>query len=138
MFDQCLYFNTSALARRLEREWAEAFGPFDLTPPQGFMLRAVLERPGLAQHELAGLLAIARPTATRVLDGLETRGYIERRRTGGDGREVTIVPTPQALAIRDALNGASAAVTARLKRMLGGDAFVGTVARLRETRTTLG
>ncbi|WP_027794675.1 MarR family winged helix-turn-helix transcriptional regulator [Paraburkholderia acidipaludis] len=138
MFDQCLYFNTSALARRLEREWADAFERFDLTPPQGFMLRAVMERPGLLQRELADLLSIARPTATRVLDGLEARGYVERRRTEGDGREVAIVPTAQALAIREALNGASAAVTGRLKRTLGGDVFVETVTRLRSARTTLG
>ncbi|WP_322011988.1 MarR family winged helix-turn-helix transcriptional regulator [Paraburkholderia sp. J12] len=138
MFDQCLYFNTSALARRLEREWTDAFGPFDLTPPQGFMLRAVMERPGLLQRELADALSIARPTATRVLDGLEARGYVERHRTEGDGREVAIVPTAAALAIRDALNGASAAVTGRLKRSLGGEAFVDTVARLRTARETLG
>ena len=43
MFDHCLYFNTTALARVLERQWAEAFKPFDLTPPQAFLLRAVLE-----------------------------------------------------------------------------------------------
>ncbi|WP_028225188.1 MarR family winged helix-turn-helix transcriptional regulator [Paraburkholderia ferrariae] len=138
MFDQCLYFNTSALARRLEREWTDAFAPFDLTPPQGFMLRAVMERPGLLQRELADVLSIARPTATRVLDGLEARGYVERRRTEGDGREVAIVPTAAALAIRDALNSASAAVTGRLKRSLGGEAFVDTVARLRTARDTLG
>jgi len=138
MFDQCLYFNTSALARRLEREWTDAFEPFDLTPPQGFMLRAVMERPGLLQRELADVLSIARPTATRVLDGLEARGYVERHRTEGDGREVAIVPTAQALAIRDALNGASAAVTGRLKRTLGGEAFVDTVARLRTARASLG
>jgi MarR family transcriptional regulator, temperature-dependent positive regulator of motility len=138
MFDQCLYFNTSALARRLEREWSDAFEPFDLTPPQGFMLRAVMERPGLLQRELAEVLSIARPTATRVLDGLEVRGYVERHRTEGDGREVAIVPTAQALAICDALNSASAAVTGRLKRMLGGDAFIDTVTRLRTARTSLG
>lgn len=138
MFDQCLYFNTSALARRLEREWADAFEPFDLTPPQGFTLRAVMERPGLLQRELADVLSIARPTATRVLDGLEARGYVERHRTEDDGREVAIVPTAQALAIREALNGASATVTGRLKRMLGGEAFVDTVTRLRSARAKLG
>ncbi|MFC5429925.1 MarR family winged helix-turn-helix transcriptional regulator [Paraburkholderia sp.] len=138
MFDQCLYFNTAALARRLEREWSGAFEPFDLTPPQAFMLRAVLDRPHVLQHELADLLAIARPTATRVLDGLEARGYVERQRTEGDGREVAIVPTAKALAIREALNGASAAVTGRIKRTLGGEAFVATVARLRTARATLG
>jgi len=138
MFDQCLYFNTSALARRLEREWSGAFEPFGLTPPQGFMLRAVLERPGSLQRELADLLSIARPTATRVLDGLESRGYVARQRTVGDQREVSIVPTPQATSIREALNHASAQVTSRIKRSLGGEAFVDTVSRLRTVRATLG
>ncbi|WP_224009462.1 MULTISPECIES: MarR family winged helix-turn-helix transcriptional regulator [Paraburkholderia] len=138
MFDQCLYFNTSALARRLEREWSEAFEPFGLTPPQGFMLRAVLERPGSLQHELSEMLSIARPTATRVIDGLEARGYVERQRTEGDQREVAIVPTAQAQAIREALHHASATVTGRIKRSLGGEAFVDTVSRLRTARATLG
>lgn len=97
MFDHCLYFNTSALARRLEREWVEAFEPFEVTPPQGFMLRAVIDRPGMLQRELSEELFIARPTATRALDGLEAKGYIERRRTEEDGREVSIFPTPRRL-----------------------------------------
>ena len=93
MFDHCLYFNTSALARRLEREWAQIFAAFDLTPPQAFMLRAVIDRPGMLQSELSEELSIARATATRALDGLEAKGYIERRRSTGDGRETSISPT---------------------------------------------
>jgi DNA-binding MarR family transcriptional regulator len=137
MFDHCLYFNTSALARRLEREWAEAFEPFDVTPAQGFMLRAVIDRPGMLQRELSDELSIARPTATRALDGLESKGYIERRRTGEDGREVSIFPTAKALAIKAGLNGASGAVTARLKRVLGGTEFTDAVSTIREVRAAL-
>ena len=85
MFDHCLYFNTSALARRLDREWSEAFARFGLTPAQGFMLRAVLDRPGMAQSQLAEEMSIARPTATRALDGLERLGLIERQSSERDG-----------------------------------------------------
>ncbi|WP_206951377.1 MarR family winged helix-turn-helix transcriptional regulator [Trinickia acidisoli] len=137
MFDQCLYFNTSALARRLEREWAEAFEPFGVTPPQGFMLRAILDRPGMLAHEVSDMLSIARPTATRALDGLEARGYIERRRVEGDGREVAIYPTAQALAIKQRLNDASGEVTARLKAQMGGAAFAETVHKIRAVRSAL-
>jgi DNA-binding MarR family transcriptional regulator len=126
MFDHCLYYNTAALARKLEREWAAAFKPFDLTPPQGFMLRAIAERPGMLQRELSEELLIARPTATRALDGLESRGYIERRSTESDGREVSIFPTTKAADIKVALDGASGAVTARLKAVLGGAEFTDT------------
>lgn len=134
MFDHCMYFNTTALARLLEREWAAAFKPLGLTPPQGFMLRAVLSRPGLLQRELAEALTIARPTATRLLDGLVEKGLVERRASDKDGREQTIFPTAAAVAMKSALNDASGAVTRRLKSRLGAEQFSTTVDRLREIR----
>ena len=137
MFDQCIYFNTTALARRLEREWSEAFVDFGLTPPQAFMLRAILNRPGLLQSELASELAIARPTATRALDALETKRYIERRPTDGDGREIAVWPTPESSHIKAALNEASGAVTARLKRILGPPQFTDAVTLIKGVRTAL-
>lgn len=137
MFEQCLYFNTTALARRLEREWTDAFAPFDLSPPQAFMLRAVLDRPGLLQGELSSSLSIARPTATRALDFLVTKAFIERRSSAGDGRAVTIWPTSHAQQIHADLNAASGAVTARLKKQLGTEAFTTTVQQIRGVRFAL-
>jgi DNA-binding MarR family transcriptional regulator len=138
MFDGCLYFNTTALARVLEREWTAAFKPFGLTPPQGFMLRAVLQRPGMLQSELARELVIQRPTATRALDGLQKLDLVERRATAGDAREQAIHPTAAARAIEAALNAASADVTRRLKKTMGADAFVQTVEHVKQSRTALG
>lgn len=123
MFDHCLYFNTTALARQLERLWTEAFKPFDLTPSQGFTVRAVLQKPGMLHSELASSLKIARATATRAVDGLVARNLVERRPTKRDGREWEIHPTPQAVAMREALDGASGAVTARMKDELGAARF---------------
>jgi len=138
MFDQCLYFNTTALARVLDREWTKAFKPFGLTPPQGFMLRAVLQQPGLLQGELAQALVIQRPTATRALDGLQKLDLIERRPSAGDGRELEIHPTRAARRIEADLNAASGEVTRRLKRSLGAQAFDEAVARVKEVRSSLG
>jgi len=139
MFDHCLYFNTTALARRLEREWTQAFAIFELSPPQAFMLRVILAKPGLLQRELAVELSIARPTATRALDFLQTKGLVERRgRDGdGDGREVCIHPTKDAVAIHAALNEASGAVTSKLKKLLGGAEFGETVSKIRGVRSAL-
>jgi DNA-binding MarR family transcriptional regulator len=137
MFDHCLYFNTTALARRLEREWAGAFAEFDLTPPQAFLLRLVLDQPGRLQRELADALTISRPTATRALDGLQAKGLIERRDSDGDGREWEIHPRPKAVAMKAALNAASGAVTERLKKRLGVGLFQETVGRLRGIRSAL-
>jgi DNA-binding MarR family transcriptional regulator len=138
VFDHCLYFNTSALARRLDREWAVAFERFGLTPPQGFMLRVVLERPGLLQSQLAEALSIARATATRTVDGLVRLELVERRATGGDGREVAVFPTVAARRIRGPLTEASGAVTARLKASLGSGEFADVVDRIRGVRSALG
>ncbi|BDU56038.1 hypothetical protein LTEGF4_17190 [Limnohabitans sp. TEGF004] len=137
MFDHCLYFNTTALARRLEREWTEAFSMFGLSPPQAFMLRVILAKPGLLQRELADELSIARPTATRALDLLQTKGLIERRGRDGDGREVCIQPTKNAIAIHAALNKASGTVTSKLKRLLGEAEFGETVSKIRSVRSGL-
>lgn len=137
MFDHCLYFNTTALARRLEREWTAAFSPFDLTPSQAFMLRAILDHPPMLQSEVAAALAISRPTATRTLHGLVEKGLVERRSTTRDGREQTIHPTAAAVAIHAALNEASGKVTRRLKRLLGEETFRETVSQVRGIRAAL-
>lgn len=138
MFDHCLYFNTTALARLLERAWTAAFAELELTPPQAFMLRLVLDRPGLSQRELAAAMTIARPTATRVLDGLEAHRLIRRRAGEADGREQRIHPTAEAQAIHDDLNAASAQVTRRLKSLLGPQVFEQTVSKIRAVRTAIG
>ena len=138
VFDHCLYFNTTALARLLERAWTAAFAEFELTPPQAFMLRLVLDRPGLSQRELAAAMTIARPTATRVLDGLEAHRLIRRRAGEADGREQRIHPTAEAQAIHDDLNAASAQVTRRLKSLLGPQVFEQTVSKIRAVRTAIG
>ncbi|HYQ46316.1 MAG TPA: MarR family transcriptional regulator [Polyangiaceae bacterium] len=137
MFDHCLYFNTSALARLLERLWSDAFRSFDLTPPQGFLLRAVLDRPGLTQRELAELMRIARPTTTRALDGLEAKRLLERRVSPADAREQLVFPTRNAEAIQGALNAASANVTKQLKQQLGKATFERTVEGIRHVRGSL-
>jgi len=137
MFENCLYFNTTALARKLEREYTKAFKPFGLTPSQAFMLRVVLEAPGLLQSELASTLVITRSTATRTLDGLQQLKLLERRATANDGRESAIEPTTRALALKDRLKAASAEVTKRLKGELGLAHFEDTVAKVRSVRSTL-
>lgn len=137
MFEQCLYFNTTALARQLEKEWTDAFAPFELTPPQAFMLRTVLEQPNLLQREIAESMAISRPTATRALNGLTEKGFIRRVTSEQDGREQSIQPTDSAVAIHKALNTASQEVTTRLKLVLGDEIFTDAVAKVRGVRSAL-
>ena len=137
MFDQCLYFNTTTLARLVEKEWSLAFKPFGVTPPQGFMLRMVLGKSGMLQHEIAEKLTISRPTATRLLDGLQALKLIERRGTEVDGRHWAIYPTAKAQALHAAINKASGKVTRRIQKQTGRDNFDETVVRIRKVSFAL-
>jgi DNA-binding MarR family transcriptional regulator len=137
MFDQCLYFNTTSLARVVEREWSKAFKPFGVTPPQGFLLRMVLAQPGSSQYELADQLTISRPTATRLIDGLQALGLVERRAAEHDGRHWSVHPTRKAREIEDALNAASGAVTRRIQQQVGRDNFHDTVGKVRAVCSAL-
>ncbi len=131
MFEQCLYFNTTSLARKLEREWTQAFKSFNLTPPQAFMLRVVLQKQTALQGELASEMNITRSTATRTLDGLQKLGYIQRNANTEDGRELQIQPTAKALKIKDGLNNASGEVTKKFRKLLGNDVFERVVGEVR-------
>ncbi|MES2024447.1 MAG: MarR family transcriptional regulator [Pseudomonadota bacterium] len=137
MFDHCLYFNTTALARVLEREWTKAFKPFGMTPSQAFMLRAVLANPGMLQSELAATLAISRSTATRTLDGLQQMQLLVRTATERDGRESAIAPTELAVAMKEQLDAASGEVTKRLKKELGVTQFDETVTKVKKVRSVI-
>ncbi|WP_413705965.1 MarR family winged helix-turn-helix transcriptional regulator [Ralstonia sp. Ralssp110] len=137
MFDHCLYFNTTALARSVEREWTAAYVPFGLTPPQGFVLRVVLKRPGVRNRELAEVLGIARPTATRLVDGLIAKGLAERQASAEDGRESNLFPTDAARELEAALQAASARVARRVREHVGATAFDDTVQAIRSVRGAL-
>lgn len=137
MFDHCLYFNTTALARLVDKEWTLAFKPFGVTPSQGFMLRLVLKRPGMMQHEIADELTISRPTATRLLDGLQALALIERRSLESDGRHWAVFPTAQAEALHAGINKASGEVTRRIQQQIGKENFDETVARVRSVSSAL-
>lgn len=85
-----------------------------MTLPQFRILALVARAPERASR-LATAAAVSRPSLTGVLDGLEARGWVRRNDVDGDRRGVTLVVTA---AGRRALDGANAAVAARLGEVL--------------------
>ena len=120
-------------SRATQRAKARRFddGPLSLT--QALLLSALLERPELTVGALAARAEVSKPTATRMLDGLERDGYVTRRPCEHDRRAVLIALTPEGErvlqarwgAFCDQLEGASrslspderAAATALLRRL---------------------
>lgn len=137
MFDHCLYFNTTSLARKLEREWAVAFKPFELTPAQAFMLRVVLQKENASQNEIATVMNVTKSTATRTLDGLQKLKYIKRVVSTEDRREYELHATDKAIKLRDELNNASGEVTKKFKKLLGNDVFERVVGEIKAVSTRI-
>ena len=137
MFDQCLYFNASALARLVEREWAVVYSELGLTPAQGYVLRVVLSAPGCLGSEIADRLGIARPTATRLIDSLSTKKLVARRQGKSDARERGVYPTRAGKALEASITDASAHITRRLKAKIGAEVFDNTIVGIRKIRKAL-
>jgi DNA-binding MarR family transcriptional regulator len=76
-------------------------GETELTLSQYFVMDAMADQ-ALTVSEVARAARVAVPTATRALRGLETRGFVDRRRNeGADRRLVTVELTPSGRAVLD-------------------------------------
>ncbi|MGI4861249.1 MAG: MarR family winged helix-turn-helix transcriptional regulator [Janthinobacterium lividum] len=137
MFDHCLYFNSAALARLVEREWTAAYAPFGLTPAQGFVLRVVLASPGSLSSQIAETLGIARSTATRLIDTLCEKGLTERRQAVSDAREWGVHPTRDGRKLAGPIADASTAIAHALRGRVGPELFETAVTSMHGVRTAL-
>lgn len=63
---------------------------YEVTWPQFHMLKVVTARGGIGVTELSNILMIAAPTASRMIDGLCSKGLLEKEKDPGDQR-VTLI-----------------------------------------------
>jgi DNA-binding MarR family transcriptional regulator len=75
--------------------FAERIAALDLTPPQAGFLRLVAIEPGSSQQAIARRLTIAPSRLVPIVDGLEQRGLIERRRDPDDRRNHALYLTAE-------------------------------------------
>ena len=79
-------FLLTQLGTHCAQAFARRIGELDLTPPQTGLLRAVAQAPGSSQQALAELLGTPATRLVALVDGLEQRGLVERRRNPADRR----------------------------------------------------
>lgn len=96
-YAQCLYFTTSALARKVEKMATESWKPVGLSPSHAYLLLGVLEEPGIQPTVLADHLQLQPSTITRLLDKLEEKKLVVRT---VEGRLTNVYPTPKAKEIQ--------------------------------------
>lgn len=66
----------TVLRSRLRQVSWRLLAPYGITPQQYQVLRALADKPGLCHGELASALGLDKPTATRLLQTLERKGWV--------------------------------------------------------------
>lgn len=111
------------LARRFQQIAVAVFheevgkAGFDMTPVQYAALSTVIERPGIDQATLAGLIAYDRATIGGVVDRLVAKGFISRRVSDTDRRARELFATESGKAAHEKI---TPAVNAAQQAMLQG------------------
>lgn len=134
MFERCLYFNLNAASRRVNKIWEQAFKDLGLSPAHAYLLRVVLENPGITQQGIATELRLERSTVTRFVEALEIRGYLMRNKSG---RERLVYPTQACKEIADGLEQRGNALYRQMVDSLGKGTVVHLVDELRSAGSKL-
>jgi MarR family transcriptional regulator for hemolysin len=120
----------SDIARFLRTVFDRRVRRLGLTRSQWLVLTRLHRRPGASQSELAEMLEVEKASAGRMIDRLETKGWVERRAQHGDRRVNRIYLTPEAervhkriwpiaeATVDDALAGLSRREAAQLVKLL--------------------
>lgn len=101
MFERCIYFNTNALVRKINSHWDKAFKELGFPPSYAYLMRLVLETPGITSSELSTQLQLDKSTVTRFVDKLVKNDWLIRAESENDQREKRIKPTDKAQTMAD-------------------------------------
>lgn len=134
MYERCLYFNLNALTRRVNKIWDQAFQEFGLSPAHAYLLRLVLESPGIAQQTIANELKLEKSTVARFVEVLEKKDFLFRKKSG---REQLVYPTRAAESINGSLAEQCDKLYQKMIKSLGKTNMTGLVEDLRSTGNKL-
>jgi len=94
--DQHLSIIRQRLREPLETEFARG----GLTGPQRMVMQVLVQSDGLSLKELSARVSLAHSTVSGIVDRLQARGMVVRRRDDADGRATIIAPSSE---VRDFL-----------------------------------
>jgi MarR family transcriptional regulator, transcriptional regulator for hemolysin len=120
----------SDVARLLRTAFDRRVRELGITRAQWLVLTRLHRHPGVSQSELADLMEVERASAGRMIDRMETNGWVERRALNGDRRVKRVYLTVEAeqvhrriwriaeATVEDALSDLSAPEAAQLMSLL--------------------
>jgi DNA-binding MarR family transcriptional regulator len=90
--------------------------PLELSLNMWFVLRSLWEIDGRTQVDLAAKLEVTPAAMVGIINGLETAGWVERRRSETDGRAFRVFLTPMGHKVRTNATGQALQVDAKALR----------------------
>ena len=96
-----LCFPLYAASKEIVRRYKPLLDPLDLTYTQYIAMMALWEHESLTVSELGECLYLNSATLTPVLKRLESKGFIERKRSTDDERSVIVSITPAGMDLRE-------------------------------------
>ena len=93
-------------------------GTHDMRPPFGFVIRALSDR-DRTLTELAGLLGVTKQAAIKVVDEMESRGFLERAKDPADRRVKALTLTTKGRKVRRVALAASRRMERELRAEVG-------------------
>ena len=112
----CLYFSANALARVMTRMGDEIFAKVGLSSSYAILLMTVSEHAGIQPKAICQQMQLTPSTVTRLIEKMEHRGLLERRRVG---RTTEVYPTEACLALQPQIKAAWAELNERHTQILG-------------------
>jgi MarR family transcriptional regulator, organic hydroperoxide resistance regulator len=91
-YSACLLFSANALARAITAVGDEEFGRMGLAYSHAYLLREVIDNPGVTPSHLSEMLFLSPSTITRLIEKLELKGLVTRR---SEGKNTLVEPTEQ-------------------------------------------
>ena len=121
-------FLISDVARMMRSAFDRRVQRIGLTRSQWLVLSLLHRSPGVSQSELADMLEVERPTAGRMIDRLERKGWVVRRPDAADRRVKRLYLTAEAEGVQaemgqiaaEMLDDAMASLAPQERLALGG------------------
>jgi len=94
---------------------------YDVSVSQCYALKGIVDAGGMSINEVAAHLYLDKSTASRIANGLVTRGLLSRERDATDGRIVRLIATAEGRRIKSAIEADLEADYARMLEELDPD-----------------
>ena len=101
-------FLLAQLGAHAARRFGERVSALGLTPPDAGLIRKVASDPGISQRALAQHLGVMPSRMVALIDDLEAKGIIERRRSDEDRRNYALELTEKGRAVLTQLSHVAA------------------------------